>query len=252
VHPTTPWNYGLLLNEKDPEASFEVVKKPWPESGQPFDAKVPPVELHVKAKRIPAWHLDSEGWAWQRDSEGRVQPLQLSPIRSDEPTEIITLIPMGAARLRLSAFPTIGTGPDAREWKEMFPTATASHTAPTYYGIRIPQYSDDGHIFPGFSWWDRKGSKEWVQYDFAKTRTISTVEIYWYEYDIRVPIRVPENWRLLYKQDGQWKEVPNPSGYGVENGYNRVTFDPVEVDGLRIEVKLQKGFSGGIVEWRLK
>ena len=36
--------------------------------------------------------------------------------KSDAPAETVTLIPMGAARLRISAFPAIGTGKNAREW----------------------------------------------------------------------------------------------------------------------------------------
>lgn len=37
-------------------------------------------------------------------------------MKSDQPVETVTLIPMGGARLRVSAFPTIGAGPDARKW----------------------------------------------------------------------------------------------------------------------------------------
>ena len=37
-------------------------------------------------------------------------------LKSSEPVEDITLIPMGAARLRISAFPVIDEGPDAHEW----------------------------------------------------------------------------------------------------------------------------------------
>ena len=51
-------------------------------------------------------------------SLGLVGLLQPSPVKSNEPTETITLIPMGAARLRISAFPTIGAGPDAHDWVE--------------------------------------------------------------------------------------------------------------------------------------
>jgi len=30
IHPTTPWNYGLVLNENNPASSFQVVRKDWP------------------------------------------------------------------------------------------------------------------------------------------------------------------------------------------------------------------------------
>jgi hypothetical protein len=51
------------------------------------------------------------------DSLGLVGKLQDSPVRSNEPTETITLIPMGAARLRISVFPQIGEGARSHEWK---------------------------------------------------------------------------------------------------------------------------------------
>ena len=44
--------------------------------------------------------------------------MQDSPVKSDEPTETVTLIPMGSARLRLGALPVIGEGPDAHEWQK--------------------------------------------------------------------------------------------------------------------------------------
>ncbi|MFZ2146949.1 MAG: beta-L-arabinofuranosidase domain-containing protein [Sedimentisphaerales bacterium] len=120
IHPTTAWNYGLMLNEPDPASSFRVVYKAWPNNDQPFEANAAPIELRTKAKKIPAW---------QKDYLGLVGKLQQSPVKSDEPTETVTLVPMGCARLRISAFPTIGTGPDAHEWQEPpeSPPAAASH-----------------------------------------------------------------------------------------------------------------------------
>jgi len=38
-------------------------------------------------------------------------------VKSDEPVEEVTLIPMGAARLRVTMFPVIGAGPDAKIWQ---------------------------------------------------------------------------------------------------------------------------------------
>jgi len=99
IHPTAAWNYGLIVNEDEPASSFEVVPKAWPGDNQPFEANAAPIELRAKAKKIPAW---------QKDQLGLVGELQPSPVKSDEPAETVTLIPMGCARLRIASFPTIG------------------------------------------------------------------------------------------------------------------------------------------------
>lgn len=133
IHPTTPWNYGLVLDAKDPASSFEVVPKPWPQDNQPFAAHAAPVELRARAKQIPAWQLDELGL---------VGPLQQSPVRSEEPTETVTLIPMGAARLRISAFPTIGSGPDAHRWAT--PSKKDTRTASEGWHCWLVQQCGDG------------------------------------------------------------------------------------------------------------
>ncbi|MCX8108404.1 MAG: glycoside hydrolase family 127 protein, partial [Verrucomicrobiae bacterium] len=106
VFPTTPWNYGLVLSEK-PAESFEVIRKPWPDDDMPFTPDKTPIELRAKARRIPEWQAD------ERDLVG---PLQESPAFSDLPIETVALIPMGAARLRISSFPVVSTGPNAHRW----------------------------------------------------------------------------------------------------------------------------------------
>lgn len=107
IHPTTPWNYGLVLDAKQPAASFKVVKLPWPKDDFPFTTESVPLHLIGKAKQIPEWTLDRYGLC---------APLQASPAFSSQPTETVQLIPMGAARLRISAFPTVSTGPLANRW----------------------------------------------------------------------------------------------------------------------------------------
>ena len=110
VFPTTPWNYGLVLDGKDPSASFEVVRGPKPASqpvpDMPFTPAAAPLELRAKARKIPGWTFDQHGLA---------AALRPSPVGSDEPLETVTLIPMGCARLRITAFPQVG-GPDAQPW----------------------------------------------------------------------------------------------------------------------------------------
>jgi hypothetical protein len=98
IYPTTPWNYGLVLDESNPEKSFAIRKIAWPKDDYPFAPENAPLELMVEARRIPQWTLDKYGLC---------ATLPASPVSSDQPAETVTLIPMGATRLRISAFPTV-------------------------------------------------------------------------------------------------------------------------------------------------
>jgi hypothetical protein len=249
VFPTTPFNYGLVLKPGKPEESFALHRSDKPLPDNPFTPQTVPITLTAKAKRIPPWTLDANGL---------LNPLQQSPVKSSEPEETVTLIPMGAARLRISAFPVIGDGPDAHEWVKPPPLPKASHcwegdtTAALNDGV-LPKSSDD-HSIPRFTWWDHKGTTEWVQYDFEKPRRLKAAEVYWFDDEpSKGGCGVPASWRLLYRAGDQWKEVTNASGYGLEKDkFNWLTFDPVETSAIRLEVRLRKGFSGGILEWRVE
>jgi len=98
VYPTTPWNYGLALDPRNPQASLEVVKKPGLLADQPFTPSAAPLEIKAKGRRIPSWKLEPNGL---------VGEIEQSPVKTAEPVEQITLVPMGCARLRISAFPTV-------------------------------------------------------------------------------------------------------------------------------------------------
>ncbi|MBM3477488.1 MAG: transcriptional initiation protein Tat, partial [Armatimonadetes bacterium] len=220
VLPTTPWNYGLLL---PPAGSLEWVRKPGPLPDQPFTVDAAPIEIRAKGKRIPNWQLE----------HGLCPVLQQSPIKSDEPVEDITLIPMGCARLRISAFPVIGEGPDAREWRAPPPPRhVASHcwgndTEDACSDGRVPQNSNDQSI-PRFTWWDHRGTEEWITWRFDAPRTVSECEVYWFDDTGVGACRVPESWALLYRDGEEWKPVKAAGEYGVaKDAFNKVTFDPV-------------------------
>ncbi|WP_311196127.1 beta-L-arabinofuranosidase domain-containing protein [Antarcticibacterium sp. 1MA-6-2] len=108
IHPTTPWNYGLIINKDDLQESFTIENRAWPENNFPFTVESAPIVIKAKAKKIPSWKIDEHGLAGE---------LNDSPVKSNEPVETVELIPMGAARLRISAFPVIGEGEGANEWK---------------------------------------------------------------------------------------------------------------------------------------
>ncbi len=115
-----------------------------------------------------------------------------------------------------------------------------------------PRSSND-HSNPFFHWWPRKGTLEWVQYDFKKPEEVSLAEVYWFDDTGIGECRVPKSWRILYKDGDEWKAVANLGPYSVEKDiYNKVVFDKVKTGGLRLEVQLPDRFSAGIHEWRVK
>ncbi len=120
------------------------------------------------------------------------------------------------------------------------------------YDGEIPESSHDKSI-RRFTWWDHKGTKEWVQYEFPKPSSVTGVEVYWFDDEnSEGKCRVPESWKLLVKDNGSWKPVQGASNYHTElDQFNKVTFPAVKTSGLRIKVQLQSDFSGGILEWRV-
>ncbi|HWQ93064.1 MAG TPA: hypothetical protein VN673_15420 [Clostridia bacterium] len=116
-----------------------------------------------------------------------------------------------------------------------------------------PTASDDS-VIPRFTWWDRRGGREWVQYDFDRPTTVSGSQVYWCdERRINAHCRVPQSWRLFYRAEGKWKQVSGAGTYGVEmDRFNRVAFDRVETTALRLQAELQRDWSGGILEWKVE
>ena len=117
---------------------------------------------------------------------------------------------------------------------------------------QILSENSNDHSIPWMTFWDHKGTIERVQYDFKKARKISAVEVYWFDDTGQGYCRVPQNWRLMYDDQGQWKQVRADTAYGTKKDqFNKIRFQTIITSSLRLEVKLQKDFSGGILEWRV-
>lgn len=106
---------------------------------------------------------------------------------------------------------------------------------------------------PYFYWWLKRGSLETLAYEFDQPYTVSNVQVYWLDFDhYDGNYRVPASWKLYYKDGNRWKEVEALNEYGVKkNCYNSLDFKPVKTTGLKIAAQLQKGESGGIIEWKV-
>ncbi|MBM4030386.1 MAG: transcriptional initiation protein Tat [Planctomycetes bacterium] len=252
VFPTTPWNYGLELDPANPEKSIEVEPVNKPVSLQPFTPEAAPITLRAKARKVPQWGFDRHALC---------ATLQPSPAFTSEPLEEVTLIPMGCARLRISVFPTVSDKADAHKWAEQPQpayVASASHCHPgdttdALCDGQLPKSSIDRSI-QRMTWWDHKGTAEWVAYRFPKPRTLTWSDVYWFDDTGVGGCRVPASWRLLSKEGNDWREVKLAEGssYGVaKDAFNKVAFEPITTSELRLEVKLQPAFSGGILEWRV-
>ena len=114
-----------------------------------------------------------------------------------------------------------------------------------------PTASNDSGSY--FDWWPRKGTTEWVEYAFANAATVAEVQVYWFDDTGRGEVRVPQAWRVLYKDGAEWKPVEAAAAYGVaKDQYNKVSFKPVSTSALRLEITMQTNWSAGVQEWKVK
>ncbi|HJN17993.1 MAG TPA: glycoside hydrolase family 127 protein [Armatimonadota bacterium] len=163
-----------------------------------------------------------------------------------EPGEMLVWIPEMTALAELKLPPTAA--------QEAVVTASHCHAQDAVAAVSNgaePTSSADVDI-PRFTWWDHRGTREWVRLTFDAPMRVSAAEVYWFDDTDFGQCRVPASWVIEYMDGDEWKPVEGASDYGVaKDAFNRVTFDGVETTAIQICVQLQYDMSGGILEWRL-
>lgn len=96
IYAATPWNYALYIDPLRPLADIQMVQKPMPADDYPFSLESVPLEFKAKGRLVPSWKLDEFDLCGVLPDEDAAKADHL---------DSITLVPMGAARLRISAFP---------------------------------------------------------------------------------------------------------------------------------------------------
>jgi uncharacterized protein len=140
------------------------------------------------------------------------------------------------------------------------PTLATTATVTTSPSRRLPIFINDGEEPVSsddpamyFDWWPTKGTTEWAELALAKPSRVSEVDVYWFDDTGHGQVRVPAAWRVLYRRGDAWLPVETAGPFGVaRDRYNVVRFTPVETSALRLEVTLQKEWSAGLQEWRVR
>lgn len=131
----------------------------------------------------------------------------------------------------------------------------ASHEPRQLYSVfdgLTPKGKDDRTI-PYYHWWPKEGTTEWISLEFPEATKIQSSTLYWFDDSPWGGCRVPKSWKIYYKDGENWKEVQNPTKYGVAPGVgNKVEFDPVTTEAVKLEVVLPEKHAAGIYEWEVK
>ena len=253
---------GLLAIQRGPivyclegvdQADKHVFNKYIPENAEfteDFDATMLNGVVVLKTTAI---QLESDG----TENKIQVTAIPYSTWNNRGKSEMIVWIPESAEKAKPTPEPTIAS--KATSFIVHVPIQNDAQATETYYepmyGVNDqwePKASNDISK-PYHFWWRTSGTVETIEYEFEKPEQVSSVDVYWLEFDhYDGNYRLPEYWTLYYKSGKKWKEVETTDTYGVERDkYNHLSFKPVTTTGLRIAAKLQPGNSAGIIEWKV-
>ncbi|MHC4700878.1 MAG: glycoside hydrolase family 127 protein [Planctomycetota bacterium] len=113
----------------------------------------------------------------------------------------------------------------------------------------LPENSADASKLQ-LDFWPHRGTAEWLQFEWDDSHEISSVKVYWFDDTGRGACHLPESWKVLYRDAaGRFKPVKATTPYGLKKDtFNKVSFDPVKTDAVKIEIQLQDKWSAGVQE----
>lgn len=132
----------------------------------------------------------------------------------------------------------------------------ASHktTALSAINDRLVPADENDRSMAYYHWWPKKNSTEWITYEFPKPSKVSSSTVYWFDDEPWGGCRVPQSWKLYYKDEqGGWTPVSAAGTYGTKKGVpNTVEFTLVQTTAMKLEVVLPKDNSAGVFEWEVE
>jgi hypothetical protein len=232
VFPETDWNYALVAGA----ARMRVVKQEGALSDQPFTQETAPLKIVARGRKVAEW---------RQEPNGMIGEIQMSPVKAAEAEEEIILIPMGAARLRVSMFPVAGAGGTGAVWDENSGWVTSSSMSHFEQpGVVLDGDEKTAMRFPADG---RRARAHWVEMRFERPKSVRSCELMWLENSGPDSPLGPERVKVLYRLGGRWKEVSGRQGAMAAGG---IIFDLVETEGLRIEFEAPARVGAALAEWR--
>ncbi len=128
-------------------------------------------------------------------------------------------------------------------------------TTAALFDGKLPASSADEAI-PRFTFWPKRGTREWVQLDLPVRKEITGIEVYWFDdkHVRRGECALPAAWTV---ETREFPGLPFSAVKGAtyetkRDGFSRAVFaKPIDVEALRLSVQSQPRQSSGILEVRL-
>ena len=175
----------------------------------------------------------------------------------------LTMIPYYAWCHRGSGEMTVWLPQDLRVTQPLMPETIASMSKVSYSKAGNSLISINDRVTPSnpedrsashFFWWpEEESSTEWLSYEFKEPATVSSTSVWWYDDQPWGDIRLPEFWKVYYKDAaGNWVPVQTSDDYTIRKGVaNTIEFKSVKTSALKLEIGQPKDYSCGLSEWEI-